>query len=384
MIRVYTKLGCPECDKVKLFLNDNELEYECRMESKENIEKFHGIKITHYPVVLFGNNYIGGFMEAFEYFSDPILCPSTQRFTMFPIRYENIWKLYKKSQASLWIAEEIDLQQDRIDWPKLNKDEQHFIKHVLAFFASSDGIVNENLCENFSRDVQIPEARAFYAFQTYMETVHNETYSLLIDTYIQDPHEKDHLLRAIDTIPCVQQKAQWACTWTSNNVTFQERLIAFICVEGIFFSASFCSLYWLKQKGVMPGLTFSNELISRDEGLHQEMGETLYNSLQVKLPKTKILEIVKSAVECEERFVREALHCSLIGMSAETMVQYVHFITDRILVHLGVGKHYNVSNPYDFMELISVSGKTNFFERRVGEYQKSTAMSEEFSLDAEF
>ncbi len=319
---------------------------------------------------------------------EPILVENTDRFVLFPIKHNDIWSFYKKAEASFWTAEEIDLSQDTVDWEnKLNDDERHFIKHVLAFFAASDGIVNGNLAINFLNEVQYPEARCFYGFQVMMENIHSETYSLLIDTYIKDTAEKNHLFKAIDTLPCVKKKAEWAVRWI-NKGSFAERLVAFAAVEGIFFSGSFCSIFWLKKRGLMPGLSFSNELISRDEGLHCDFACLLYNQLVNKLPEESVKEIIANAVEYEKEFVSDALPVKLIGMNAELMCQYIEFCADRLLLSLGVGKIYNAKNPFDFMEMISLQGKTNFFEKRVSEYQKSGVMSssaeQQFSLVEEF
>jgi ribonucleoside-diphosphate reductase beta chain len=319
---------------------------------------------------------------------EPILKENKDRFVLFPIKHNEIWEMYKKAEASFWTAEEIDLGPDQSDWEnKLTSDERHFIKHVLAFFAASDGIVNENLAINFMNEVQYPEARCFYGFQIMMENIHSETYSLLIDTYIKDPKEKDMLFHSIDTLPCVGKKAEWALKWIGNG-TFAERLIAFAAVEGIFFSGSFCSLFWLKKRGLMPGLTFSNELISRDEGLHCDFACLLYSQLTNQLPKEKVTAIITNAVEIEKDFVSDALPVRLIGMNADMMCQYIEFVADRLLVALGCPKAYNAINPFDFMELISLQGKTNFFEKRVAEYQKAgvTGNKEDnvFSLDADF
>ena len=297
---------------------------------------------------------------------ESILKENKDRFVLFPIKHHDIWEMYKKEEASFWTAEEIDLNPDLQDWEnKLNEDEKHFIKHVLAFFAASDGIVNENLAVNFMKEVQYPEARCFYGFQIMMENIHSETYSLLIDSYIKDPKEKDRLFHSIDTLPCVGKKAEWAIKWIGNG-TFAERLIAFAAVEGIFFSGSFCSIFWLKKRGLMPGLTFSNELISRDEGLHCDFACLLYSQLDNPLPKEQVTAIITNAVEIEKEFVSDALPVSLIGMNAKLMCQYIEFVADRLLVALGCEKAYNAINPFDFMELISLEGKTNFFERKVG------------------
>lgn len=316
-----------------------------------------------------------------------LLQENKDRFVLLPIKYPEIWKMYKKHEASFWTAEEIDLSPDLKDWERLNNDERHFIKHVLAFFAASDGIVNENLAVNFMKEVQLPEARCFYGFQIMIENIHSETYSLLIDTYIKDPAEKNRLFHAIDTVPCVQKKAQWALRWI-NDGSFAERLVAFAAVEGIFFSGSFCSIFWLKKRGLMPGLSFSNELISRDEGLHCDFACLLYSMLETKLSQERIHAIIRDAVENEHEFVTDALPVSLIGMNSKLMCQYIEFVADRLLVALGYDKIYNATNPFDFMETISLQGKTNFFEKRVAEYQKAGVMNtkeqQEFKLDEDF
>lgn len=305
-----------------------------------------------------------------------LLKENKDRFVLFPIKHQEVWSMYKKAEASFWTAEEIDLSHDGKDWDRLNANERHFIKHVLAFFAASDGIVNENLAINFIREVQIPEARCFYGFQIMMENIHSETYSLLIDTYIKDSSEKDGLFHAIETVPCVTKKAEWALRWISKkNASFAERLIAFAAVEGIFFSGSFCSIFWLKKRGLMPGLAFSNELISRDEGLHCDFACLLYSMLQDKLTIERVHEIIGNAVEIEKEFVTDSLPVDLIGMNAKLMCQYIEFVADRLLVALGYRKLFNATNPFDFMELISLQGKTNFFEKRVAEYQKAGVMN---------
>ena len=321
---------------------------------------------------------------------EPILAENKDRFVIFPIKHNDIWEFYKKSEASFWTAEEIDLSNDNADWDnKLNDNERHFVKHVLAFFAASDGIVNENLAINFLNEVQYPEARFFYGFQIMMENIHSETYSLLIDTYIKDPVEKDKLLHAVETVPCVGKKAEWALTWIQNG-TFAERLIAFAAVEGIFFSGSFCSIFWLKKRGLMPGLTFSNELISRDEGLHCDFACLLYaDHIKNKLPKEQVTKIITDAVTIEKEFVSDAIPVRLIGMNADLMCQYIEFCADRLLLALGCDKFYNAVNPFDFMEMISLQGKTNFFEKRVAEYQKAGVMNNKeennvFNLDEDF
>lgn len=315
---------------------------------------------------------------------------AAERYTLFPIRHQNLWTMYKKHQASFWTAEEIDLSADLEDWGTLTDNEQHFIKHVLAFFAASDGIVLENLIERFCNDVQLAEARCFYGFQAAMENVHSETYSLLLDTYIRDPEEKTKMLSAIDTIPCVKRKAAWALRWIGSDGSFAERLVAFACVEGIFFSGSFCAIFYFKKRGLMPGLTFSNELIARDEGLHCDFAAELYGMIpeDEKLSEERIVEILTDAVAAEKEFVTESLPVDLIGMNCGLMQTYIEFVADRLLVTLGYSKVYNAKNPFDFMEMIGAEGKTNFFEKRVGEYQKSgfSGAREDnmFSLDADF
>ncbi|KAH8834049.1 ribonucleotide reductase small subunit [Flagelloscypha sp. PMI_526] len=327
---------------------------------------------------------------------EPLLKESKRRFVLFPIQYHEIWQMYKKAEASFWTAEEMDLSKDLHDWNnRLNANEKHFISHVLAFFAASDGIVNENLVERFSNEVQAAEARCFYGFQIMMENIHSETYSLLIDTYIKDPKEREYLFDAVETIPCIKRKADWALTWISDErSSFGERLVAFAAVEGIFFSGSFASIFWLKKRGLMPGLTFSNELISRDEGMHTDFACLLFSHLK-RRPHPKVVErIITDAVKIEQEFLTDALPCALIGMNSKLMCQYIEFVADRLLVALGNDKVYNVTNPFDFMDMISLQGKTNFFEKRVSDYSKakinheSTAnastTSSGFSLDEDF
>ena len=321
---------------------------------------------------------------------EPILKENKDRFVIFPIKHHDLWEWYKKCEASFWTAEEIDLHQDLTDWTsKLNDDERYFIKHILAFFAASDGIVNENLAENFVNEVQYSEAKFFYGFQIMMENIHSETYSLLIDTYVKDDKEKDQLFRAIEVFPAIKKKADWALKWIESD-SFAERLIAFAAVEGIFFSGAFCSIFWLKKRGLMPGLTFSNELISRDEGVHCDFAVHLHNNHLVnKVPKERITHILTNALNIEKEFITESLPVSLIGMNAKLMTQYLEFVTDRLLVELQCEKVYNVTNPFDFMDMISLQGKTNFFEKRVSEYQKAGVLnndtrSEEISFDEDF
>jgi ribonucleotide reductase beta subunit family protein with ferritin-like domain len=316
-----------------------------------------------------------------------ILQEDDNRYVMFPLQDQDIWKMYKKQVDCFWRTEEIDLSKDLVHWEHLNKDEKFFISHILAFFAASDGIVLENLASRFMGEVQLSEARAFYGFQIAMENIHSETYSLLIDTYIKDREEKMTLFRAIDNFPCIKKKADWAIKWINDKrSSFATRLIAFACIEGIFFSGAFCSIFWLKKRGLMPGLTFSNELISRDEALHTEFAVLLYSKLNKKVNKTRVMEIIKEAVEIEKEFISEALPCRLIGMNGDLMRQYIEFVADRLSLQLGYDKIYNQSNPFDFMEMISIEGKTNFFEKRVAEYSlaEKTKSDNVFDLDDNF
>ena len=326
-------------------------------------------------------------------FVEPMLKESLDRFVLFPIEHTEVWEMYKMHAASFWTAEEIDLAEDAKDWASLSEDERHFLKHVLAFFAASDGIVNENLVVNFANEVQWAEARTFYGFQIMMENIHAETYSLLIDTYIKDPNEKDHLFKALETVPSVQKKGDWAMRWLSRKRgSFAERLVAFAAVEGIFFSGSFCAIFWLKKRGLMPGLTFSNELISRDEGLHCDFACLLHNKLLRGAGENVIRRIIAEAVDIEIEFVTKALPVNLIGMNADLMTQYIQFVADRLLIQLNCSKIYNVGNPFPWMEMISMQGKTNFFEKRVAEYQKAGVMDsaslgsvqQRFSVDEDF
>jgi ribonucleoside-diphosphate reductase subunit M2 len=319
--------------------------------------------------------------------TEPLLAPDDNRFVMFPIKYQDIWEMYKKQVDCFWRAEEIDLTKDAAHWDSLNQDEKYFISMILAFFAASDGIVLENLASRFMSDVQVSEARAFYGFQIAMENIHSHTYSLLIETYIKEQDEKNKLFNAIENFPCIKKKSDWAQKWIHDNrSSFATRLVAFACVEGIFFSGAFCSIYWLKKRGLMPGLTFSNELISRDEALHCEFAVLLYNKLQKKVDKARIQEIIKEAVEIETEFICEALPCRLIGMNSELMTQYIQFVADRLCVQLGYKKIYNVTNCFDWMELISLESKTNFFEKRTDAYAlaNKTKSEEVFDFTEDF
>jgi ribonucleotide reductase beta subunit family protein with ferritin-like domain len=321
-------------------------------------------------------------MTSQEIVKEEILQERENRFVLFPIDYPAIFEKYKQAVASFWSVEEVDLSKDLNDWEGLSDNERHFIEHVLAFFAGSDGIVTENLAQRFMNDIQIQEAKCFYGFQIAMENIHSEMYSLLIDTYIRDAKRKDELFNAIDRIPCIKKKADWALKYIeSDEATFQERLIAFAAVEGIFFSGSFCAIFWLKKRGLMPGLTFSNELISRDEGLHTEFATVIYSMLTEKLDKSRLQQIITDAVEIEKEFITESIPCRLIGMNAELMSKYIEFVADRLLVQLGNDKHYNSENPFQFMEMISMEGKTNFFEKRVADYSKANVSTNNTGAD---
>ena len=318
---------------------------------------------------------------------EPLLTPDDKRFVMFPIEHQDIWEMYKKQVDCFWRAEEIDLSKDMNHWLTLSNQEQYFISMILAFFAASDGIVLENLGVRFMNEVQVAEARAFYGFQIAMENIHSQTYSLLIDTYIKNPEEKNKLFNGIENFPCIKKKADWAQKWIGDKRgSFATRLIAFACVEGIMFSGAFCSIYWLKKRGLMPGLTFSNELISRDEALHTEFAILLYKKLLKKVSKNKVYEIIKEAVTIETEFICDALPCRLIGMNAELMTQYIQFVADRLVVQLGYDKIYNANNPFSWMELISLEGKSNFFESRVSDYAlaNKTVTSDVFEFNEDF
>ncbi|XP_077362995.1 ribonucleoside-diphosphate reductase subunit M2 B [Festucalex cinctus] len=330
-----------------------------------------------------------GVKDAYCQEDEPLLRENPRRFVIFPIQYPDVWKMYKQAQASFWTVEEVDLSKDLAHWDRLKPEEKHFISHVLAFFAASDGIVNENLVQRFCQEVQVPEVRSFYSFQILIETVHSEMYSMLINTYIRDLKERDNLFNAIQTLPCVRRKADWALQWINDRQsTFAERVVAFVAVEGIFFSGSFAAIYWLKKRGLMPGLTYSNELISRDEGLHCNFACLLYSYLVKKPSEDRVKDIITQAVNIEQEFLTEALPVDLIGINSSLMKQYIQFVADRLLTDLGLDKVYLSENPFDFMESISLEGKTNFFEKRVGEYQRfgvmSGMMDGEFTLNADF
>ena len=374
-VLILSKENCKWCDEaVKLLSGISRYEIEKVITKPQDLRPKGA---TMYPQIFIDDKHIGGYFDLEEYLlektddAEPILSPNPNRFTVFPIQYPNLWTLYKKAQASNWTAEEIDFSKDLDDWATLSHDETHFIKYILAFFAAADGIVFENINNNFSKEVELPEARSFYAYQEHNEMVHGETYSLLIDKYVKDPTEKDKIFRAIETIPCVKKKAQWALKWfDTDTVPFSERLIAFACVEGIFFSGSFCAIFWLKKRGLLPGLSFSNELISRDEGMHLEFAVELFGMLIRKPSVNRVHQIVLDAVAIEKEFILEALPCRLIGMNSDLMSTYIEYVADRFLKQIGYTPLFGVSNPFDFMENISLDGKTNFFEKRVGDYGK--------------
>ena len=385
-VQILSKEGCQYCDMAVDLCKEYNLENKKIMVDKDELKKRCGDKASVYPQILLNDKLIGTYFDFQDYLenSEPMLLPTLDRFTVFPIEHENLWTMYKKAQMSNWTAEEIDFSKDMDDWVSLSENEQHFIKYILAFFAGSDGIVFENLNNNFASEVQYTEARSFYAYQEHNEMVHGETYSKLIDKYIKNPTEKKHLFEAIQTIPCIENKAKWAMKWFSRERSFGERLLAFACVEGIFFSGSFCAIFWLKKRGLLPGLCFSNELISRDEGLHLEFAIELFKMLKHKLSKVVVEEIVRDAVSIEKEFITDALPCSLIGMNSDKMSEYIEYVADRLLKQSGHDKIWGTKNPFDFMENISLDGKTNFFEKRVGDYGKLDEDSTSIEFDEEF
>jgi ribonucleoside-diphosphate reductase subunit M2 len=385
-VQILSKEGCQYCDMAVDLCKEYNLENKKVMVDKDELKKRCGDKASVYPQILLNDKLIGTYFDFQDYLenSEPMLLPTLDRFTVFPIEHENLWTMYKKAQMSNWTAEEIDFSKDMDDWVSLSENEQHFIKYILAFFAGSDGIVFENLNNNFASEVQYTEARSFYAYQEHNEMVHGETYSKLIDKYIKNPTEKKQLFEAIQTIPCIENKAKWAMKWFDRERPFGERLLAFACVEGIFFSGSFCAIFWLKKRGLLPGLCFSNELISRDEGLHLEFAIELFKMLKHKLSKVVVEEIVKDAVSIEKEFITDALPCSLIGMNSEKMSEYIEYVADRLLKQSGHDKIWGTKNPFDFMENISLDGKTNFFEKRVGDYGKLDEDSTSIEFNEEF
>ena len=385
-VQIYSKAGCSMCNVAEQICKDLCLDYEKTDMGVEALKKLIGKPFPAYPQIFIDGKHHGSFFDFQDHIeaTEPMLLPTLNRFTVFPIQHDNLWTLYKQAQMSNWTAEEVDLSKDMDDWNKLTDNERHFIKTILAFFAGSDGIVFENLNDNFAGEVQYPEARSFYAYQAHNEMVHGETYSKLIDKYIRSPSEKKELFEAIQRVPCIEKKARWAMKWFDTTRPFSERLLAFACVEGIFFSGSFCAIFWLKKRGLLPGLCFSNELISRDEGLHQQFAVELFNMLKFKPNSDTIKEIVKEAVEIEKEFILDALPCSLIGMNSEKMTQYIEYVSDRLLKQVGQEKNWNSTNPFEFMETISLDGKTNFFEKRVGDYGKMDEDSCEIEFDEDF
>lgn len=397
---VFTKDGCAWCDRAKQLLDERQHAYdtvECATiaQVREHLET-RGLEapaafVTTFPQILDGGCFVGGYEQLVEYLDEPLLRPEigTRRFTPFPIQYADMWDYYKRAVASFWTADEISMAQDVTDWrDKLNDDERHFIKHVLAFFAGSDGIVMENLQQNFGVEVQVAEARQFYAYQAFNEAVHAQTYGLMIDALIESPKERERLFWAIETLPAVRRKAAWATRWLNPTRRFAERLLAFACVEGILFSGSFCAIFWLKQRGLMPGLGLSNQFISRDEGLHQQFAAVVYSHLRRRLSQADAEAIVREAVEVEKAFICDAVPCRLVGMNADLMSQYIEFVADRLLLSLGHSAVYGATNPFPWMELLSLSGKDNFFERFSSEYQKAGVMAsaadQKFALDEAF
>ena len=377
-IEILSKDGCRYCGYAKQLCVDLKLDYTYTCVSGDVLMQRCGTDVSTYPQIFVKGVHVGGYTEFQEYINnaEPILLPTLKRFTVFPIEYVNLWSLYKKAQMSNWTAEEVDVSNDMEGWKSLSDNEKHFIKYILAFFAGSDGIVFENINNNFADEVQIAEARSFYAYQAHNEMVHGETYSKLIDKYIRDRNEKNELFNAITTISSIKDKANWAIKWFDASRPFSERLLAFACVEGIFFSGSFCAIFWLKKRGLLPGLCFSNELISRDEGLHLEFAIELFKILNHKPSQDTIHQIVREAVTIEKAFIIDALPCSLIGMNSEKMSEYIEYVSDRMLKQAGYDKIWNAQNPFDFMENISLEGKTNFFEKRVGDYGKLDDSSE--------
>ena len=394
MLVLYSKNGCKNCNVLKQLFDLIKLPYE--VETLASIGQLVRIlesrdleseDVSGFPVVV-EENQIYSFDQVMTKYHEPLLSENPNRFSLYPIKYPDIYEMYKKARASYWQPEEITLQKDKADWDSLTKDEKHFVSHILAFFAASDGIVNENINVNFSKEVKIPEARAFYSFQEAIESVHSETYSILLDKYIEDTKEKQRLQNAILHVDSIKQKAEWSFKYMNNDNSFAKRLFAFACVEGIYFSGSFCAIYWLKKRNLLPGLAFSNELISRDEGLHTDFACLLYNKLRNKLSEAEIHTIVHEAVTYEKSFIIESLPCRLIGMNSQLMGEYIEFVADRLLTQVHCAKLYYTKNPFDFMENISLNGKTNFFEKRVGEYAKAGVMANEdeqvFDLEADF
>ena len=384
-VEIFSKTDCKYCTYAENMCKDLNLDYSKLLVEKDELKTLCGPRAVTYPQIKINGEHIGDYFAFQEYLeeAEPMLLPTMNRFTVFPIEHDNLWALYKKAQMSNWTAEEVDVSADTEDWKSLTDNEKHFVKYILAFFAGSDGIVFENINNNFADEVQLTEARSFYAYQVHNEMVHGETYSKLIDKYIRDSAEKKKLFEAIATTDPIRRKAEWAMKWFDKSRPFAERLLAFACVEGIFFSGSFCAIFWLKKRGLMPGLCFSNELISRDEGLHLDFAIELFKMLQNKPTQDTIHEIVCEAVEIEKGFIIEALPCSLIGMNSEKMSDYIEYVSDRLLKQAGFNKIWNTQNPFDFMENISLDGKTNFFEKRVGDYGKIDETTD-LAFDEEF
>ena len=385
-VEILSKDGCTYCEHAVTLCKEYDLEYKQTKVDKTELKERCGTQASTYPQIFMNDVLVGSFSEFQEFLeeAEPMLLPTLSRFTVFPIKHENLWAMYKKAQMSNWTAEEIDFSKDMDDWDGLSDNEKHFIKYILAFFAGSDGIVFENINNNFADEIQLTEARSFYAYQCHNEMVHGETYSKLIDKYIKSSAEKNQLFEAIKTIPCIERKAKWAMKWFSKERPFAERLLAFACVEGIFFSGSFCAIFWLKKRGLLPGLCFSNELISRDEGMHQEFAVEVFNMLKNKPSASVIEEIIRDAVSIEKDFITDALPCSLIGMNSDKMIEYIEYVADRLAKQVGHDKIWNTKNPFDFMENISLDGKTNFFEKRVGDYGKMDEDSTNIEFDEDF
>ena len=385
-VEILSKDGCTYCEHAVTLCKEYDLEYKQTKVDKTELKERCGTQASTYPQIFMNDVLVGDFFEIQEFLeeAEPMLLPTLSRFTVFPIKHENLWAMYKKAQMSNWTAEEIDFSKDMDDWDGLSDNEKHFIKYILAFFAGSDGIVFENINNNFADEIQLTEARSFYAYQCHNEMVHGETYSKLIDRYIKSSAEKNQLFEAIKTIPCIERKAKWAMKWFSKERPFAERLLAFACVEGIFFSGSFCAIFWLKKRGLLPGLCFSNELISRDEGMHQEFAVEVFNMLKNKPSASVIEEIIRDAVSIEKEFITDALPCSLIGMNSDKMIEYIEYVADRLAKQVGHDKIWNTKNPFDFMENISLDGKTNFFEKRVGDYGKMDEDSTNIEFDEDF
>lgn len=401
MLSIYSKPNCPRCDEVKQLFNRLGMKYNViQCNSIQNVvqhlvdtvfeEEIYSV--SSFPIVTFksdSQSWLGDYYFVIDKYHEPLLAKNVHRHSLYPISYPDVYEMYKKARASYWQPEEISLAKDTNDWHSMNEDEQKFVSYILAFFSASDGIVNENIDINFSKEIEIPEVRAFYAFQEAIESIHSEMYSILLDKYIEDPSKKAFLQKGISTIPSIKKKASWAQKYMNNDLSFSKRIIAFACVEGIYFSGSFCAIFWLKKRNLLPGLAFSNELISRDEGLHTDFAVLLYNHLRNRVPENEVHEIISDAVKNEKEFIIESLPCRLIGMNSDLMSQYIEFVADRLLSELGYSKLYHSKCPFDFMENISLEGKTNFFERRVGEYAKAGVMNDNsteqvFDLDAEF